>query len=372
MAGKNDGGDKTEKPTPRRLQDARKKGDVPKSKDVTSTVGVVVWLVVLAFGGTYAGSKISSLFDSSFAAVAEGRSFDIALPALGWAAISTFLLLTAIALIPAAAIGTLSEFLQAGGVLSFEKLKPTLDKMNPVEGFKRMFSLDNLVELIKTVIKALLIVLVTWAVLQAALPDIVATLPVQAMPTYVGVGRDAANGALQLTGDLAVQLFGWTLGVFLLVAVLDMSYQRYSYTKKLRMSLRDIRDEVKENEGDPHIRASRKQLHQEWANQNAIGAARNANVLIVNPTHLALALDYDPDGCPVPVLAAKGEGPLAQAMREAAEEAGVPIIRNVDVARRLYEHGTVEDVIPQDMFEAIAEIILWAKQERDALAERRR
>lgn len=372
MAGKNDSGDKTEKPTPRRLQDARKKGDVPKSKDVTSTAGVVVWLVFLAFGGAYAGNQVAGLFDASFAIVAEGRSFDLALPMLGWAAISTFLLLTAIALVPAAVVGTLAEFLQSGAVLSFEKLKPSLSKMNPVEGFKRMFSLDNVVELVKTTLKALLIVLVTWAVLQAALPKIVATMPAAALPTYQGVGRDAANSALQLTGDLAVQLFGWTLGVFLLVAVLDMSYQRHSYMKKLRMSLRDIREEHKENEGDPHIRASRKQLHQEWANQNAIGAARNANVLIVNPTHLALALDYDPDECPVPVLAAKGEGPLAQAMREAAEEAGVPIIRNVDVARRLYEHGTVDDVIPRDMFEAIAEIILWAKQERDALAESRK
>lgn len=372
MSGKQDSGDKTEKPTPRRLQDARKKGDVPKSKDVTSTVGVVVWLVFLAFGGAYAGSMVSSLFDSSFAIIAEGRGFELALPQLGWAAIWTFLLLTAMALIPAAAVGTLAEFLQAGPVFTFEKLKPSLSKMNPVEGFKRMFSLDNLVELIKTLLKALLIVLVTWAVLQAALPQIVATMPAAAMPTDHGVGRDAANGALQLTGDLAVQLFGWTLGVFLLVAVLDISYQRYSHMKKLRMSLRDIREEHKDNEGDPHIRASRKQLHQEWANQNAIGAARGANVLIVNPTHLALALDYDPESCPVPVLAAKGEGPLAQAMREAAEEAGVPIIRNVDVARKLYEHGTVDDVIPRDMFEAIAEIILWAKQERDAMAERRR
>lgn len=372
MAGKDDSGDKTEKPTPRRLQEARKKGDVPKSKDLTSTAGIVVWLAVLAFGGSFAAERIANLFEMSFTSVAEGRSFALALPTVGWAAIWTVLLLTAVALVPAAAVGTLAEFLQAGAVFSFEKLKPSLSKLNPVEGLKRMFSLDNLVELLKTVVKAALIGLVTWAVLRAALLDIVSTLPVAAIPNGGGQGRDAANGALQLSGDLAVQLFGWTLGVFLLVAVLDMSYQRHAYLKKLRMSLRDIREETKDSEGNPHIRASRRQLHQEWANQNAIGAARSANVLIVNPTHLALALDYDPETCPVPVLAAKGEGPLAQAMREAAEAAGVPIIRHVDVARKLFEDGTVDDVIPRDMFEAIAEIILWARQERDARAEGRR
>ena len=157
----------------------------------------------------------------------------------------------------------------------------------------------------------------------------------------------------------------WTFGVFLFVAVLDIAWQRHSWIKKLRMSMRDIRQEHKENEGDPMIKGNRQQMHREWAEQNAVGAARSASVLVVNPTHIAIALEYDPESCPIPVMAGKGEGPLAQAMREAAEEAGVPIIRHVPVARGLYENGAVDDVIPRDMFDAIAQIILWAQKVRD-------
>ena len=154
------------------------------------------------------------------------------------------------------------------------------------------------------------------------------------------------------------------------IIILHITYicMKHSFLKKMRMSLRDIRQEHKENEGDPLIKGNRRQLHEEWANQNAVGAARGANVLVVNPTHIAIAIDYDADSAPVPVVAAKGEGPLAQAMREAAEEAGVPIVRHVAVARKLYEDAAVEVIVPRDMFEAIAQIILWAKKVREGEA----
>ena len=372
MADKNDGGDKTEKPTQKRIRDARKKGDVAKSKDLTSVAGLLAWLLLALFGVGFAGERITALFETSFAAIARGLPFETAWADIGGAAFWVFVLLTAVAMIPAALIGVFGEFMQTGAILSFEKLKPSLDKLNPVEGLKKLFSMDNLVELAKTVAKAALMLFVTWLVLKASLPEIVAGLPTAELPTAAGAGRDAAAQSLHQTGTLATRMLSWTLGAFLLVAIGDIAWQKHSYVKKLKMSLRDIRDEVKENEGDPYIRQQRKALHQEYANQNAIGAARGANVLIVNPTHLAIALDYDPESCPVPVFAARGEGPLAAAMRAAAEAAGVPIIRNVDVARALYDRGEPGEIIPQDMFEAIAEIILWARGERDAMTELRR
>lgn len=372
MAEKNDGGDKTEKPTQKRIADARKKGDVAKSKDLSSVAGLFAWLLLATFGAGFAGDRLAAFFNTSFDAIARGLPFAQAWVDLGYAAVWLFVLLTAVAMIPAALVGLLAEFLQVGAVLSFEKLKPSLDKLNPVEGLKKMFSMDNLVELAKTVAKAALMLLVTWLVLKVSLPEIVAHLPTGAMPTMAGVGRDGAAEALRETGSLTSRMLAWTIGAFVLVAVADVAWTKHSYTKKLRMSLRDIRDEVKENEGDPYIRQQRKAMHQEYANQNAVGAARMANVLVVNPTHIAIALEYDPETCPVPVLAAKGEGPLAQAMREAAEAAGVPIIRNIDVARALFERGEINELVPRDMFEAIAEIILWAKRERDAMIERRK
>ena len=364
LAEKNDGGDKTEQPTPKRLRDARKKGDVAKSKDVTATATLLVWLLVIVFGAGFAGSRIMSLFDAGFTMVARNQPFAMSAGALGWHAVTVGLLITAIALVPAAATGMLSEFLQAGGIFTTEKLKPTLDKMNPAEGIKRMFSMDNVIELLKTLAKALLIGFVTWLVLRGSLADILEKTGPLLQPTAATDGRAAAAAVLGETGSLLRSVLLWTFGVFLLVAVLDMAWQRHSYTKKLRMSLRDIRDEVKENEGDPYIKQNRRQLHEEWASQNAVGAARDASVLVVNPTHIAIAIDYDPDGCPVPAVSGKGEGPLAQAMREAAEEAGVPIVRHVPVARTLFERAAVDELIPKDMFEAIAQIILWAGRVR--------
>jgi len=365
LADKNQGGDKTEKPTPKRLADARKKGDVAKSRDVTATATLLVWLFVLLFGAGFAGARLSALFDQGFVLIASDAPFANSATALGQAAFNLFLLLTAIALIPAAVTGMLSEFLQAGGVFTLEKIKPTLDKLNPAEGIKRLFSLDNLAELVKTLGKTLLIVFVTWLVMRGSLGDIIEKTGPLLQPTADTDGRPAAIAILAFTGQLLRSTLLWTFVVFLMVAVLDMAWQRHSYLKKMRMSLRDIRDEHKENEGDPLVKSNRRQLHEEWANQNAVGAARKANVMVVNPTHIAIAIDYDPETCPVPVMTAKGEGPLAQAMREAAEEEGVPIVRYVEVARGLFEHGAVDEIIPRDMFDAIAQIILWAKKVRE-------
>jgi type III secretion protein U len=364
VAEKNDGGDKTEKPTPKRLQDARKKGDVAKSKDVTATATLFAWLIVLVFGAGFAGMRIMGLFDTGFDLVARHQPFAVAAGAMGRGAVQVGLLITAIALIPAAATGLLSEFIQSGGIFTFEKITPSLDKMNPMEGLKKMFSLDNLVELAKTIAKVALILFVVWLVARGSLAEIIDKTGPLLQPTAETDGRAAAAAVLAETGGLVRSVLLWTFGVFLLVAVLDMAWQRHSYIKKLRMSLRDIRDEVKESEGDPHIKSNRRQLHEEWANQNAVGAARNASVLVVNPTHIAIALDYDPESCPVPVMSAKGEGPLARAMREAAEEAGVPIVRHVPVARGLFERAAVDEIIPKEMFEAIAQIILWAQRVR--------
>ncbi|MFS0737215.1 EscU/YscU/HrcU family type III secretion system export apparatus switch protein [Sphingomonas sp. 1P06PA] len=368
MADKNQGGDKTEKPTPKRLQDARKKGDVAKSKDLSATVGLIVWLVVLLFGAGFAGQRIAALFTGSFELIASNAPFASAAGTLGQAAFHSFVLITALAMIPAAAAGVMAEFFQTGGVFTGEKLKPTLDKMNPAEGIKRMFSMDNLVELAKTLAKAALILFITWLILRASLAEIIGKSGVAVLPTEAGSGRAEAAQVLGLTGELTRTFLLWTLFVFVVIAALDMGWQRKSYIKKLMMSHRDLRDEAKESEGDPQLKANRRQLHQEWANQNSIGAARDASVLVVNPTHIAIALDYDPDECPVPILAAKGEGPLAKAMREAAQAAGVPIIRNIEVARGLFDKGAVDEVVPRDMFDAIAEIIIWADRERHGRA----
>lgn len=366
MAGSDDSGDKTEKPTQRRLDEARRKGDVAKSKDLPATIGLLVWLLLFSLATGLAGQRLAAMFAGIFDSLAAGRDVSAQVAVIGWAAASDFVLLTSGALLPVLLVGVAAEVLQTGPVLSFDKLKPDLGKLNPVEGIKRMFSLDNLVELAKTIAKTALLLFVAWVVIRAALPQVLGLLPLSALPTAAGAGRDMAMASLVQTGQLTTSLLGWTLACFVLVAALDVAWTRHSHEKKLRMSLRDIRDEVKQDEGDPQLKGQRRQLHQEWASQNNVAAARGAHVLVVNPTHIAIALDYDAQACPVPVVAGRGDGALAQAMREAAEMEGVPIIRNIDVARALFDRTPVGEVVPEDMFDAIATIIVWARQQRGA------
>jgi type III secretion protein U len=358
MADKNDGGDKTEKPTPKRLDDARKKGDVAKSREVTSVVVLAMWLALGALAVGAAATRLAALWDSLFTIIGQGwltTGFAGAARALGAEAAQAAVLLVAMLMVPAAALGLLTDFLQAGPVLSFEKLKPKLEHMNPVEGIKRMFTMDSLIELVKSAAKTALLGLIGWLVVRAALPQMLE------LAHTTTLRPDAISG---LIWDLTLKLLTWTVALFAGVALLDATYQRWSFTKKMRMSLRDIKQEAKESEGDPYIKQQRRQTAQEWSQHGAQQAAASANVLVVNPTHIAIAIDYDAQTTPVPTIAAKGEDHVARAMREAAEAAGVPIVRNIPLARDLLARAEVGEVVPADLFDLIAEVILWAREVR--------
>jgi type III secretion protein U len=362
MADKNDGGDKTEKPTPKKLQDARKKGNVPKSKDLTSTVELLAWVALFGIGSGWALQVLARLMERALASVGQGgAAFANSVGSVGELAWHALLLLTALALIPAAAVGLLTEYLQAGPVFAADKLKPKAENMNPVEGVKRMFSMDNLVELLKSIAKTAVLLGIGWLVLLAVLP---ALAKLFALPAAAAGQAAIVGSALwEVTRDTLV----WTVALFVLVALLDAAWQRHSFTKKMRMSMRDIKQETKDAEGDPYVKQSRRQAHEEWSQRNSQQAARQANVLVVNPTHVAIAIEYDRQTCPVPTLSAKGEDHVARAMREAAEEAGVPIVRNVELARDLLGRGEVGEIVPSDLFDIVAEVVLWAREVRDAI-----
>ncbi|MDG0856474.1 EscU/YscU/HrcU family type III secretion system export apparatus switch protein [Roseateles puraquae] len=356
-----DSGDKTEQPTPKRLQDARKKGDVAKGRELTSTATLLVWLVAGALCLPLAAERIAALCESLFARVASGwraEGFGQVAALLGWQSIELALLLVAVLMLPVAVLGMLVEYLQAGPVLAFEKVAPKLENLNPAAGLKRMFSLDNLIELLKGILKTALLLAIGWAVARTLLPD--------AMRLALSTDRPAQHlGALVWQGT--VKTLAWTVGVFAGVAFLDFLWTRHRFTKKMRMSLRDIKQEMKESEGDPHLKQQRKQAHAEWSQRNQAAAARGASALIVNPTHVAIAIDFEPGRCPVPTVSAKGEDHVARAMREAAGEAGVPIVRNVPLARELLARCDEGEVVPPELFDVLAEVIVWADGVREQL-----
>jgi type III secretion protein U len=352
-----DSADKTEKPTPKRLRDARKKGDVPKSKDLSSTVGTLVWLLIFASTVTWSYGQIAELMNRTFAAVSARDSFGEVAFNLSMDGIRVMLLVGVLPALLAGLIGTLVEFLQVRGVFTFEKVKPDLKHLNPVEGVKRMFGVENLIELLKSILKAVLII-----------------------GLFVVLARHYANDLFQLAyakpgavGSLWWHISSvyviWILVFFLFLSLGDVGLQHFNYIKKLRMSRRDIKQEYREDEGDPYIKQRRKQLHFEWAQQNMLSGARRANVIVTNPTHLAIALYYEKGETVVPIVTAKGEDYMAQLIREVAEEEGIPIMRNVDLARALYAEVELDDYIPRDLFEAVAQVLIWAREVR---AERER
>ena len=357
MSGSNDSGDKTEKPTPKKLQDARKKGDIAKSKDITSTAGMLVILMLAAVALPLLGEQMAALVRASFEVMHE--PFELAAPRLGRQAGMTLLLVAGLVVVPVALVGALVEFIQAGPVMSTEKLKPKMENMNPAKGLKRMFSMDNLVELVKSILKTAVVGTIAWLVMRKVLPE---------LPLLVSGRPENVGAALWQTTWL---LLAWAGGSFVLVSAMDLAWQRFSYMKKMRMSMRDIRQEMKDAEGDPHLKGQRRQLQQEWAQQGASNAAAEAHVLVVNPTHVAIAIAYDRESCPVPTVTAKGQDDDALAMRQAAQEAGVPVLRNIELARSLLADAETGEIVPAELFDIIATVILWAQDVRHELAKAR-
>ena len=344
---KEKGASQTEKPTAKRLRDARREGDVHKSKELTSTVLVLLWVLMGWLLTPIMGRRINGLFAEMFAAL--DQPFGMAIYNLGFNSLIVFLFIMAIFLLPAIVIGTFTDFLQIGVIFAPTKIKPNAAHINPVEGLKRMFSMRNFVEVVKALAKTILLVGIIAFVMLRYLDDII---------------------ALPMLGPAPIAPLFWrglvlictaVVFVFFFVAVLDALYQQHAYTKDLMMSRRDIKQEVKENEGDPLIKGQRRQLQNEWAQQNQMQAVRRSSVVVTNPTHIAVALYYDETETDLPMITAMGEDYDAQMIKKVAEEEGIPIMENVPLARGLYQDLAVEDYITEPFFDAVAEVLRWAE-----------
>lgn len=339
--------DQTEKPTPKRLKDARKQGQVHRSQDLTKTVSILVWLLMFWLMGGYLLAHIIDVFALAFGHM--GTTDPSQLLADLRAAALLFLRGLLPFLIIASVIGLIVEFLQVGPVLALERVKPKLSHLNPAEGLKRVFSQENLVEVVKAVLKTV------------AMFGIVLAVALSLMDQYLALAHGEPADMLQVYWHGVVWIAVWTVFVFFFISVVDAVYQRFAFMKNLMMSRRDVRQEQRDTEGDPHVKGKRKELHREWSQQNMVAAVRSSNVVVTNPTHIAVALYYDRDETDLPVVTAKGEDYDAQLMREAAEEADVPIMQNVELARGLHDKVEVEHYISEEFFEAVAEVLYWAE-----------
>ena len=344
-------GEKTELPTPKKERDAREKGQVAKSQEVviTSTLFAViayVWVMAPTIVEQLVESiKLPSYNDGEFEFAAFGRLneiFDllvlILLPILG-------------VVIFVAVAANMGQF---GFLMSGDQITPKGEKISPLAGIKRIFSLKQLVETFKNILKIIILSTLLYFALKGNLIELLNIV-------YCGMGCVGEVTQLML-GDI----FRYSAITFIVIAGFDFMYQRHTHTKSLMMTKDEVKREYKESEGDPHIKGERRQIAQEMAMGDG-GAVKKASALVVNPTHYAVAILYEKGRTPLPVATAKGVDGRAALMRGEAEAAGVPIFRSPLLARRLFVDAAINEPIPIELFEAVAEIFVWVERNRDQL-----
>lgn len=346
---------RSEAATPFKLEEARKRGSVPKSMDVNSLAVLLAGCVALYFAGPRIVGDELRLF-SALMSNAHQTSFAIDdISTLSVEAFRDSLSFLSPLFLCVAVLAVLSNFLQTGPVFSFYPLKPDLDKVNPIAGFKRLFSVRLLMEAVKTVLKFVILGLVLYFAVIAAMPTLMRAMNVA--PVSFGKLFMPQAGAV-----LAKLLVAMTL-----ITILDAGFSRWEFARRMRMSKREIKDEVKRREGDPRVKARLRELQRETLKRaQSLGRIKDADVLITNPVHLAVAIKYDRDRIDAPMVLAKGAGAVAARMREMARRHRVPIVENKPLARALFHRVEIEHAVPAEHYSVLAKILVWVYAMRDA------
>lgn len=344
-------GEKTEQPTHKKLMDARKKGQVAYSKDFTQTILILAlfgYMIAAAESIVEAFGKLLLLpmafIHQPFLAALDA----VLLPAL----VDGVLILLPFVLI-VLGIGIFADALQVGVLFAFEAIKPSAKKLNALENAKNMVKKKSLIEFLKNCLKVCFLTALLVIVLRDAVPQMM-TL---ALSDVAGVGT--AIGMLLHVIIVNVAL------VYVVLALADFAWQRFDHKKQLMMSKDEVKREYKEAEGDPHIKGARKQLHQEMMMTGMVEKTRKASVVVTNPTHVAIALYYDEEKTPLPLMLAKGTDLVAERIVAIAREEGIPVMQNIPLARALLEHGQLDQYIPSDLLEPVAEVLRLVQQVAD-------
>ena len=340
--------EKTEYPTSTKLRKARGDGQVAKSKDFTQTA-----LILALFGymlsdaeGLIKGFSELMLLPVNVLTMNFEDAVNVVVTKLFRDAIRIMMPFLLIVI----GVGLFVELMQSGMLFSFKAMMPSAKKLNIMSNIKNVVAVKNLMEFLKSNLKIAFLSALLYAVLKDALPTLM-TLP-QAGLSGVGV----AVGMLLkvLISNIAV--------AYTVLALADFAWQRHQHVKGLMMSKDEIKQEFKEAEGDQHIKHQRKHLHQEMMQEGAVNSARKASVLVTNPTHLAIAIYYDKDKTPLPMVLAKGEGALAARMVVAAREAGVPVLQNIPLAHELMDTAQLDQYIPSELIEPVAQVLRLVRE----------
>lgn len=338
--------EKTEQPTDKKIKDARKKGQVAKSNDVSTA-----WLLITTFGffaftkGFYYEKIIEMMILPTYF---YNSPFDEALIEVLTGIMVNFLLMVIPLLGLVALMGVLINFIQVGPLITFEPLKPDFKKLNPIEGAKKIFGKKNLIEFLKSILKTIFLGYLIYRVIKEVIS------PLLLIP-FAGI-----EGVVSIMQPI-MKMFAINICLaYVVVAVADIFFQRSQHTKDLMMTKDEVKREFKEMEGDPQIKGERRQLHQELAMNDTVQSTKKSNVLVTNPTHFAVAILYDEEIAKLPIVIAKGQDYLAQMMIQAAQEEGIPIMRDPRLARELYQQVEAYNYVPSDLIDPVILVLKWA------------
>jgi flagellar biosynthetic protein FlhB len=340
--------EKTEKATPKRRRDERKKGNTFQSRDVVSVVILFVGFFLLSLLIPFIYQQIKNLLLSQIGRIADIKTLTVA--TCGQLFRDALIVFLASAL-PIGFVlmiaGIIMSGAQTGFLVTGEALKPKFNRINPFSGIKRIISLRALVELIKSLIKVTLVI------------GIIYTSILKLIPMTPDMLTTEIDTNILMMNDQIMAMVRTVCMIFLVVAILDYAYQRYDYEKKLKMTKQEVKDEYKQTEGNPEIKGRIKQKQREMSMNRMMQMVPQADVIVRNPTHYAVALKYDIDKDIAPIVLAKGRDHMALRIIKVAEENNVPIKEDRPLARGLYELVEINDCIPQELYKAVAEIMAW-------------
>ncbi len=347
------GGEKTEEPTSKKLEDARKEGQVAKSKEIANAFGLLsLFLVMKLYLGTM-GIRFLELFSAVYdqiPAVVEMYNGNLpvaSLQVLIRSMMLRMLLILAPILLVGVAVAFVCDVAQVQWKPTTKPLKPKFSKLNPVKGFGRMFSSNSIIELIKSILKLGLISYMVYSYLKDRISDIFLLYDI------------TLNQAIGLIGELVVDLGIRIAAIYMVIAFLDFGYQKWKFKQDMKMTKQEVKDEYKNQEGDPQIKGKQKQRMREASMRRMMQQLPEADVVITNPTHYAVAIKYDADKYDAPYVLAKGENYLAQRIKDVAKENDIEIVENKPLARMLYANVEVGGLVPPELYQAVAEVLAF-------------
>ncbi|MFN8614944.1 MAG: flagellar biosynthesis protein FlhB [Vampirovibrionales bacterium] len=349
------GSNKTEQPTQKRLEDARKRGQVARSQDFNGAMSLMAAGAMLGWWGPAMWNQTLGIMRECFTGLLVQWSHTSTNP-FGMMTILSDLMQQSLQLLGpfflgVALLGVGANLIQNKPHVSMEVLSPKLDKVNPLNGFKRIWSIRSLVELLKAMLKMVII-------------GTVCTVVIGGHVDLLNVGQLPFRSALQSILEVVGQVMSTACVTFLLLGFADWMYQRYELMKNLRMTKQEVKDEIKNMEGDAKIKGRIREIGIQLSRKQQLKAVKTADVILTNPTHYSVALQYDPDLSPAPRVVAKGVDHFAMKIREVARENGVPIQENKPLARALYGLVEVDSMIPPELFVAVAEVLAVVYKKR--------